>query len=277
MAAIPAATGDDMKALRMAAAAALVIAAASGPAEAIGNLADLTILDRSTGRELPVYWHEGRAYVVGRPGNEYQVTVKNRRGDDLLAVVSVDGVNVMDGQTASPSQAGYIVSPWRRVDIRGWRKSMSEIAAFYFTSLGDSYAARTDRPQNVGVIGVALFERKRSQPRFEEAVPPASSEAPWYGPADKKLQADRSAGADLNTQSRAAPAPSAPLGTGHGRREDAPIRWVEFERATDAPAETITIYYDSYRNLVARGILTQPIAPRDPNPWPQAFAPDPWR
>lgn len=263
--------------------AALALALSSTAANAIGNLADVTIFDRSTGRELPVYWHEGRAYVVGRPGNEYQVSLKSRRGDDVLAVVAVDGINVMDGQTASPRQAGYIVSPWRRVDIRGWRKSMSEIAAFYFTPLGDSYAARTDRPQNVGVIGVALFQRKHYEPRYEEqAAPPApSSEAPWYEPKREKMQADRqqNSGADAIAQSRVMPAParSAPLGTGHGRREDAPIRWVEFERATDEPAETITIYYDSYRNLVARGILTQPMAPRDPNPWPQAFAPDPWR
>ncbi len=256
--------------------AALALAAASTTAGAIGNLADVTILDRSTGRELPVYWHDGRAYVVGRPGNEYQVTVRNRRGEDLLAVVAVDGINVMDGQTASPRQAGYIVSPWRRVDIRGWRKSMDEVAAFYFTSLGDSYAARTDRPGNVGVIGVALFQRKRYEPRYEVA-PPASSEAPWIAPKRENLQADRAPGPDATAQSRAAPAPAAPLGTGHGRREDAPIRWVEFERATDEPAETIAIYYDSYRNLVARGILQQPVAPRDPNPWPQAFAPDPWR
>jgi hypothetical protein len=257
--------------------AALALAALSTAANAIGNLADVSILDRSTGRELPVYWHEGRAYVVGRPGNEYQVTLKSRRGDDLLAVVAVDGINVMNGEDASPRQAGYIVSPWRRVDIRGWRKSMSEIAAFYFTSLGDSYAARTDRPQNVGVIGVALFERKHYAPRYEEAAPPPASGAPSYAPREK-MQAERSSNADVTAQSRVAPAPSSPpLGTGHGRREEAPIRWVDFERATDEPAETITIYYDSYRNLVARGILTQPIAPRDPNPWPQAFAPDPWR
>jgi hypothetical protein len=52
---------------------------------------------------------------------------------------------------------------------------------------------------------------------------------------------------------------------------------VDFERATEQPAETIAIYYDSHRNLVARGVITQPHSPRDPNPFPTAFAPDPWR
>src|SRR5687767_15607079 len=116
---------------------AVVLASASLAAQAVGRMADLAIFDRSTSRELPVHWHEGRAYVVGRPGNEYQVIVRNRRGEDVLAVVSVDGLNVMDGKTASPSQGGYVLSPWERLDIRGWRKSMDEIASFYFTSLGD--------------------------------------------------------------------------------------------------------------------------------------------
>ena len=39
---------------------------------AIGHIADLTIVDRHQQRTLDVYWHEGRAYVEGKPGNEYQ-------------------------------------------------------------------------------------------------------------------------------------------------------------------------------------------------------------
>ena len=54
--------------------------------------------------------------------------------------------------------------------------------------------------------------------------------------------------------------------------------WVDFDRASDTPAETITIYYDSYRNLLARGILQPTYGRRDPDPFPNAtFAPDPWR
>ena len=67
--------------------AAAALAALSFAAHAVGNIADVTIFDRATGRELPVYWHEGRAYVVGKPGDEYQVVVRNRRAEDVLAVV----------------------------------------------------------------------------------------------------------------------------------------------------------------------------------------------
>lgn len=263
--------------------AAAVLAAASFAAHAVGNIADVTLFDRSTGRELPVYWHEGRAYVVGRPGDEYQVVVKNRRGEDVLAVVSVDGVNAMSGETASARQSGYVLSPWSRVDVRGWRKSMDEVAAFYFTTLGDSYAARTDRPGNVGVIGVALFQRKYVPPPAPAAQAPAAPPADYDAPPEMKSREESSSNAQRapsitrDSLARALPQPSSPLGTGHGRREESRIRWVEFERATDEPVETIAIYYDSYRNLVAMGVLQPAPSPRNPNPFPASFAPDPWR
>jgi hypothetical protein len=261
-----------MKALQ--AVVAVALACASLAAQAVGQRADVSIHDRATGRTLPVYWHEGRAYVVGRPGNEYQVIVKSRLGEDLLAVVSVDGLNVMDGQAANPRQGGYIVSPWSRVDIRGWRKSLDEVAAFYFTSLTDSYAGRTGRPDNVGVIGVALFQRKVHYTTPAEAAPPPMSQ-----PFREKAEAQRDSANESRLQKRAegpaAPVQSAPLGTGHGRREESRVQWQTFERSTEAPVETIAIYYDSYRNLVAQGVLQPSQGRRDPNPWPTSFTPDP--
>ena len=259
-----------MKPLRLLAAAAL--AALALPLHAAGRLADVVIFDRSTGRELPVHWHEGRAYVVGKPGNEYRIDVRNRSGEDLLAIMSVDGVNVLSGKTASVTEGGgYVLAGWERMGISGWRKSMQEVAAFYFTSLGDSYAARTGRPDNVGVIGVALYQRKR------EAPPPPMTLAPEPPLLERREMADSATGR------LGAPAPaeaarakqSAPLGTGHGRREHSPTHFVEFQRATDRPAEVVTIYYDSYRNLVAQGVLPQYGHRRDPNPFPTGFVPDP--
>lgn len=248
--------------------AAALVSSLSLSAHAIGRLADLAIYDRATGRDLPVHWHEGRAYVVGKPGNEYQIGIRNRRGEDLLAVVSVDGVNVVSGETANVRQGGYVLAPWQRMDIRGWRKSMGEIAAFYFTSLGDSYAARTGRPDNVGVIGIALYRRKPVDPPIN-IVP--LEEQPFG-----ELRHEKRDAAPAQEARRAAPpaTASAPLGTGHGRREESQARWVDFERATEHPVETVTIYYDSYRNLVARGILPTHIAPRPPQPFP-GFVPDP--
>src|SRR6516164_10191038 len=175
--------------------------------------ATVEILDRSEGRVLPTYWHQGRRYVVGKPGNEYAIRVRNPSGGRVLAVMSVDGVNVISGDSASPSQSGYVLAPGETADIAGWRKSMSRTAAFYFTALPDSYAARTGRPENVGVIGVALF-RERVRPialdqlqRKDAMVEPRSAPAPAAGAA-------REAATESLAQ-----APQERLGTGHGRSE----------------------------------------------------------
>ena len=224
---------------------------------------DLSVYDRSEGKRLPVHWHEGRAYIVGKPGNEYRVSVRNRLREDVLAVVSVDGVNVISGETADPSQTGYVLGTQRAYDILGWRKSLAETAAFYFTALPDSYAARTGRPDNVGVIGVAVFRRKQPP----QAIAPLPRSAPAAG-AQRRAET----AADM---ARSAPAEDARLGTGHGRREASQVQHVAFERATSTPAETITLYYDSYRNLLARGVIREsvPVAPL-PRPFP-GFVPDP--
>lgn len=224
----------------------------AGRAHARAELADLSIFDRTDGRRLQVHWHEGRAYVVGKPGNEYRITVRNRLREDVLAVVSVDGVNVITGQTADPLQAGYVISPLGRIDIQGWRRSLQQTAAFYFTSLADAYAARTGRPDDVGVIGIALFRKRHT--------PPPNPIGRHEGRAEP-LSRDRAA--------------EAQIGTGHGRHESSHAYYVDFERASSTPAELITLYYDSRANLVAKGIIRDavPVAPY-PRPFP-GFVPDP--
>jgi len=142
---------------------------------ALGGLADLAVYDRTEGRQLAVHWHEGRAYVIGKPGNEYQVTLRSRSREEVLAVVSVDGINVITGQSADPAQSGYVLAPSGALEIRGWRKSLAQTAAFYFTSLPDSYAARTGRPDDVGVIGVAVFRKKQEPQPIGQIAPPRRS------------------------------------------------------------------------------------------------------
>ncbi|HEU0225646.1 MAG TPA: hypothetical protein VFR29_09435 [Steroidobacteraceae bacterium] len=225
-----------------------------------GQPVEIQVYDRTAGRMLPVYWHDGERHVAGEPGHEYEVRIRNREGGRVLAVTSVDGVNVITGQTARARQSGYVIDPYGSVDIDGWRKSMAEVAAFYFTSLADSYAARTGRPDNVGVIGIAVFrERQRHPaPRYQKSVPAAEAQAA-SGMMDSREREER-------------------LGTGHGQRLDSSATYVDFQRASSRPDAVITIYYDSYRNLVARGVIPKPrhrYAKRVPEPFPGGFVPDP--
>ena len=140
------------------------------PAHAIGRLADVTIVDRDTGATLPVHYAKGEYWVAGRPGARYAIAVRNRLGQRVMAVPSVDGVNVLTGETAAWDQRGYVFSPHERYQITGWRKSSNEIAAFEFSSAHNSYAGRTGRIANVGVIGVALFREEQPPPSVYPSV-----------------------------------------------------------------------------------------------------------
>ncbi len=267
-------------------AAAIVLWAAAGVAGAVGGIADVTVYDRAENRTLPVYRHEGRYYVVGRPGNEYQIRARNRTGADILTVVSVDGVNAVSGETADWSQTGYVLGHRQSYDIKGWRKSEQRVAAFFFTEHQNSYAARTGRPDNVGVIGVAVF-RKKAEPeaRIEQYrrwhdVPASGprEEGPYSAAEDALAGAGSSRSAESAAGPRHAPsqAPqkSPSLGTGHGRSETSHITYTSFERATDHPEEVIAIHYNTYSNLVAMGVIRAPrIA--SPTPFPGQFVPDP--
>ncbi|MBI4527403.1 MAG: hypothetical protein HY695_26720 [Deltaproteobacteria bacterium] len=258
-----------------------------------GTLADIHILNRSTGQRLPLHYHAGKTYVAGNPGDRYAVQVVNRTGARILTVISVDGVNVISGETASHEQTGYVFSPWESYEITGWRKSENEVAAFYFTSLPDSYAARTDRPQNVGVIGVAVF-REWKPPRRRPVMPaprPFQNEPGARAPMSKENRSDSAAESSLPFPAPSLSSPPAreresippaarrlhdKLGTGHGERERSEVTYTDFRRASRQPNEILTIHYDRYENLVARGIISATPRLAEPHPFPSGrFVPDP--
>ena len=257
----------------------LGLLAASLPAHA-GRLVDMEIINRSTGETLDLHRFRGQQYVAGNPGDRYGVRLVNRTGQRVLVVLSVDGVNVVTGDTASPDQSGYVLGPWERAEIAGWRKSMKEVAQFYFTALPDSYAARTDRPDNVGVIGAAVFREKVVAP------PPVvwRSPEPAALPESRANEQSASMGSMADAAESAGPAAKAlrkseRLGTGHGEREYAPTRYTDFERASTSPSEVLSVRYDSRPNLMARGVIPKPRPPRpywpEPQPFPGQFVPDP--
>ena len=144
-------------------------------AHAVGRLIDVNVIDRDSNVQLPIIRYHGRYYVAGEPGHHYRIELQSLRDRRILGVVSVDGVNAISGDTAHWSQPGYVLDAYRRFSVLGWRKSEQQVADFLFTDLGQSYAALTGRPDNVGVIGVAVFrERAPVEPEatyFEAPVP----------------------------------------------------------------------------------------------------------
>jgi hypothetical protein len=162
--------------------------------DAVVDVAGLGIrvaLNDDSGRALPAFYAGGRTYAIGEAGQRYSVVVTNETGVRVEAVASVDGLDVLDGKSASFGKRGYLVPAGGSVEIDGFRQTSDHVAAFRFGSVRDSYAARTGTDRNVGIVGVAIFT-----PRNAPAWPSTQREV------------DRRRNADPFPGTYAAPPPS---------------------------------------------------------------------
>jgi len=268
-------------------------------------MVDLSVVDRDTGNTLPTYSQYGKRYVPGEPGHRYALRLSNHTSQRVMVVLSVDGVNAVTGQTAGADQAGYVLDPWQTTEIAGWRKSYSDIAQFVFTAIDDSYASRTGRPDNVGVIGMAVFRERVPEPVYQPPMyQPSVAERKDEGGSDDRRYAARDAApaaappASMAAQAEggspygaakavgsmnraeAADSVAQEIGTGHGEREYSPTSQTDFVRLSSSPQQVTQLFYDTPQQLVARGIMPRYYAhrwPRDngPDAFPVGFVPDP--
>jgi hypothetical protein len=229
---------------------------------------------------LPTFTDGVRRFVLGETGKAYRVKIVNPTPARIEAVVSVDGLDAIDGRAADLSKRGYIVPPYGETIVDGWRTSLSTVATFRFSSVGESYAGRKGRDRNVGVVGVAFF-RERPPPVVSRRAP-----SPWHVATDDAESAPRSApsgagapASNGNDSFGGAPAAAAPrpaaksegaaraaqrpgLGTQFGEAQDSRVFETSFVRATTSPAWVSELRYDDRPGLLARGIPVDPA--RDP-------------
>jgi hypothetical protein len=246
------------------------------------------------GTPAPTFWHDGENYVMGHTGERYIIRVLNHGGRRIEAVVTVDGRDAIDGKSGDYAhKRGYLVPAWGQVDIDGWRLSESQAAAFRFSSVADSYAARMGNAREVGVIGVAVFPERIYRPRPLPVVPPCcfdgyrdeeyrgapagnmsaapAAEAPASAPspsADSLAEGGGRASGEAKGKASAGYAPARRarpgLGTEFGEALASNIREVEFVRANPAhPAVILGVRYNDHDGLVAMGVNVDGIYP-----WP---------
>jgi hypothetical protein len=184
---------------------------------------------RENGEMLPTYNQRDRYYVQGNINERYIIRVANPTSRRIEAVVTVDGLDVIDGENGDLRKRGYVVPAYGETRIEGFRTSTSDVATFRFSSVGGSYAGQKGKARNVGVIAVALYEERAPDPDQEiilgEAPPPPR---PRHRPYDYRRDLD----------DRAAPASGAADKRGYtkdeaGEAEAAPRRSA---KAAEAPA-----------------------------------------
>lgn len=203
------------------------------------------------GRPVPTVAYHGKTYLpVPRLGEEYAVRVTNDGPRRVVAVVSVDGLSVINGQPASEHQSGYVVAAGGSVTIKGWRRDLDRVAAFRFVDRADAYASRVGRPENVGVIGLVAVEE--------------------YAPPRMPLARGLTESGDADARSPRSEVGS--VGTEYGRDLDSWAYYVPFRRG--ANKRTLTIYYDTVEELRRVGVPVDYPTPR-PFPMDGPFAPPP--
>ncbi len=177
--------------------------------------------------------------------------------------------------------------------VEGFRTSLADVAAFRFSSVRDSYAARTGSARNVGVIGVAFFPERPAPPPPPHAWTPRAdvpaddalpqSEPEGVRPSPPAPTARRESASGSGDLGRSAPSAAAPpagaraesktsearkrpgLGTEFGERRESAVSYASFVRANpSSPSRTMNLYYNDRDGLVALGIrIPRPSTPRE--------------
>ena len=200
------------------------------------------------------YYHQGNTFIEGREGSKYTIWFKNNTNQRVMAIVSVDGLDVCKGQPAGPDSNGYLVNPGSSIEIPGWKLDDQTAAEFYFAKIGKSYAhASGANSNNVGVIGAMVFREKQyyHSPYMLTARGIASggiasgTTTSVFGSA-ALCSINNVQSVNMVSQS---------VGTGFGDATQFATSVVNFEKANPTiPDAVMVIYYNSARNLQKMGI-----------------------
>jgi hypothetical protein len=234
-------------------------------------------LQDEQGNALRTFRAQGTTYVLGQQGRRYNIRLSNNTGGRLEVAMSVDGRDVIHGRRSQgTTDRGYLVPARGSVLIQGYRTTTSSVAAFRFSSPGESYAGRHGQAHAVGIINVVAYRER------EEMVlipPPHRHDLPM----SKRRSGDSATGSAVPEQSPAPghssrgrrvirPAPDdmregGNLGTQFGEQLRSQIRQTTFTRVNrHRPDQRLSLRYDNARGLEARGIVVFHRPPDRPMP-----------
>jgi len=242
-----------------------------GERAAVGQLVSVEI--RVDGHWVPLHRAPGvrdRQYFAAEHGANYALRIRNRSDRRVGVLVSVDGLNVVNGERSALSahEPMYVLDARETTTIRGWRTSLDHVREFVFVDEERSYAERTGQANgDMGWVRVLAFEERRP--------------VAWRAPRDRwrDRDDDRQRGkADRDDDPLAATPPPAPEGilqkggeaprtlegesrqgqdsypgTGWGDRRRDPVRETWFEPVAHA-RDHIVLRYEYDRVLAELGI-----------------------
>lgn len=125
------------------------------------DLFEITVFTKLEDKPLPEYLVGNFSFIEGRKGQNFSLKLRNDSASRVMAIISIDGLSVLDGQACTSESRGYLVPAYGAIEIKGWRTSLSEVRTFTFETKDKSYAqGSTGQSQNCGVIGAKIFSEK---------------------------------------------------------------------------------------------------------------------
>ena len=122
----------------------------------------------NTLKNIPEYGSNGLTYVLGNKGQKYTIKVRNNTAKRCLAVVSVDGLGVLDGKPCTADSRGYVLQGYSSCDIAGWRINNDKVAEFVFSDKPVAMSTQSNGSDlNCGVIAVKIFDEKYIAPTVQ--------------------------------------------------------------------------------------------------------------
>jgi len=263
---------------------------------------------RVHGRPVREYHHNSEIWIEGRKGSDFTLRIANLTAKRVLGVPVIDGLSVMNGEEASYDSGGYVLNPFQFMEIPGWRLDNDKVASFRFNKTGKSYAGKTGKPQNIGVIGCAFFEEKQPEIKIRyEGTPigckgisnpgvrsrsflrgqslgtpisdcnmdwsPSSNYSHSAGGMQTNCSGEVERGGEIREDSgqimNSAVSPS--LGTEFGAEMGHRVVTTTFQKAHDKPDVEMTIHYGDREELTQRGVdLEQkPVTAHRPSAFPK--------
>jgi hypothetical protein len=149
-----------------------------------GGAISISLKD-ANGNSLEAVRVADKTLVIGQAGQRYSIVLTNHTGHRFESVVTVDGLDVINGKPGTAENRGYVLLPFATLEIEGFRQSANAVAAFRFASVSESYAAQTGSARNVGVIGVAFFGERGDSFDSQRELELRDSATPF--PADPRF------------------------------------------------------------------------------------------
>lgn len=135
------------------------------------------------GRKVKEYRHNGLTFIEAKEGTEFAIEVKNHQHSRVLAILSVDGIDVIDGKPATEKSRGYVVNGNNAGTYSGFRKSDTEVGAFQFVTGEKSYATEKGKGKNNGIIAIKLIAEKVSFAISNAFIPDPDVPNKWIKPS----------------------------------------------------------------------------------------------